>query len=257
MITNITDIGIMMTCFDEVEAVSFAIQEVRKFYPENKIYIFNESNKDYGFLLEHDRNIKIKDDKDTMSFYYQNTVSNVYLLPEFQLKIQDALLTFLSRVHQTIEYSQSEYLLLMDADVLVRGQLSIPSNVNLLGSLRNRGVPWSTKKILQQIDGAITIDEWGATPGIFKVETFLRAYDKFISIPDLLQKFTQSWYAFYAHDIIIPVLFALIGEREHLNDDFTECNTDIDWQTNNKSLVHHYKKYYDNVETKFPYFKEV
>lgn len=257
MTTNITNIGIMMSCFDEVEAVSFAIQELRKFYPENKIYIFNESSKDYSFLLNDDKNVKIKNDKDTMSFYYQNTISDVYLLPEFQLKIQDAILTFLSRVHQTIEYSQSEYLLLMDPDVLIRGQLNIPSNINLLGSLRNRGVPLSTKKILQEIEGAIIIDEWGATPGIFKVETFLKSYNKFISIPNLLQKFTQSWYAFYAHDIIIPMLFALIGEREHLNVDFTECNSDIDWQTNNKKLVHHYKKYYSDVEIKFPFFKEV
>ena len=66
MTTNITNIGIMMSCFDEVEAVSFAIQELRKFYPENKIYIFNESNKDYNFLLKDDSNIKIKNDKDTM-----------------------------------------------------------------------------------------------------------------------------------------------------------------------------------------------
>jgi hypothetical protein len=53
------------------------------------------------------------------------------------------------------------------------------------------------------------------------------------------------------------MLFALIGEREHLNVDFTECNSDIDWQTNNKKLVHHYKKYYSDVEIKFPFFKEV
>ena len=61
MTTNITNIGIMMSCFDEVEAVSFAIKELRKFYPENKIYIFNESSKDYSFLLK-DNNIKIKND---------------------------------------------------------------------------------------------------------------------------------------------------------------------------------------------------
>lgn len=257
MINNITDIGIMMSCFDEVEATSFAIKELRKYYTENKIYIFNESDKDYNFLLKNDNNIKIKNDKDTMSFYYKSSIHNVYLLPEFQLKIQDAFLTFLNRIHQTIEYSKSEYLLLIDPDVLIRGKLNIPSNINLLGSLRNKNVPLSTKKILQEIEGAIIIDEWGATPAIFRVETFLKAYDKFISIPNLLQKFTQSWHFFYAHDVIIPMLFALIGEKEHLNDDFTECNTDIDWQTNDKKLVHHYKKYYNDVETKFPFFKEI
>ena len=257
MTTNITNIGIMMSCFDEVEAVSFAIQELRKFYPENKIYIFNESNESYQFLLENDLNIKIKNDKDTMSFYYENNVSDVYLRPEFQIKIQDALLTFLDRICQTIEYAESEYLLLMDPDVLIRGVLNIPSNTNLLGSLRNSGVPSSTKKILSEIEGSVIINEWGATPAIFRVETFKKSYDKFLSTPNLLEKLTKSWSAFYAHDVIIPILFSLIGEREHLNNDFTECNTDFDWQTNGKKLVHHYKKYYDNVEVKFPFFKEV
>ena len=102
MTKNNTNIGIMMSCFNEVEAVSFAIQELRKFYPENKIYIFNESNESYDFLLKEDHNIKIKNDKDTMSFYYKNNVNDVYLLPEFQTKIQDAFLTFLDRIWLTI-----------------------------------------------------------------------------------------------------------------------------------------------------------
>ena len=158
MIKNVTDIGIMMSCFDEVEAVSFAIQELRNFYPENKIFVFNESKEDYSFLLEKDKNIKIKNDEDTMSFYYQYPIHEVYLLPEFQEKIQKAVLTFLNRIHQTIEYTQGEYLLLMDPDVLIRGELNIPSNVNLLGSLRNRGVPYTTKKVLESVEGAIIID---------------------------------------------------------------------------------------------------
>lgn len=255
-IYNVTNIGFMMSCYDEVKAVEFAIQELRKFYPENKIYIFNESKEDYSFLLKKYKNIKIKNDKDTMSFYYQHHVSNVYLLPQFQEKIQEAFLTFLDRIHQTIEYSQSEYLLLMDPDVLIRGELNIPSNINLLGSLRNSGVPNKTKEILSEIKDSIIINEWGATPAIFKVKTFNKAYDKFISIPNLLDKLTQSWHAFYAHDVIIPILFALIGEKEHLNNDFTECNVDIDWQKNKKKLVHHYKKYYKDVETKWTFFKE-
>jgi hypothetical protein len=77
MIKNVTDIGIMMSCFDEVEAVSFAIQELRRFYPKNKIFIFNESKKDYSFLLEKYKNIKIKNDEDTMSFYYQYPIHEV------------------------------------------------------------------------------------------------------------------------------------------------------------------------------------
>ena len=48
MTTNITNIGIMMSCFDEVEAVSFAIQELRKFYPENKIYHNNWLMENFG-----------------------------------------------------------------------------------------------------------------------------------------------------------------------------------------------------------------
>lgn len=246
----------MMSCFNETKAVSFAIQELRKFYPKNRVYIFNESTEDYSFLLNEDSNIKIKNDKDTMSFYYQNDMSSVYLLPEFQIKIQDAFMTFLRRINETIEYTNSEYLLLMDPDVLIRGVLNIPSNVSLLGSLRNSGIPLTTKNILSEVEGSIIIDRWGATPGIFRVETFKRAYNKFISIPNLLEKFTKSWSSFYAHDVIIPILFSLVGEVEQLNTDFTECNTDLDWQTNGKRLVHHYKKYYDNVEIKFPFFKE-
>ena len=147
-------------------------------------------------------------------------------------------------------------MLLIDPDVLIRGELNIPKNKLLLGSLANKNVPQSVRTILSNIDGAIVINEWGATPGLFHSKTFLKAYIKFCSIPNLLDNLVKNWYAMYAHDIIIPILFALIGEKEHYNDDFTECNTDPNWKTNNKKLVHHFKQYYPNARVKFPWFFE-
>jgi hypothetical protein len=250
-------LGVMMTCYDEIDAVKHSIDQLRLYYPDIKIYLVTESKKDYNLIFKNYKNIFISYEDDTMSFYYNiKNLHLVYQNEEIQNNIKKAFHAFIDRVHRAIEYSNSEYMLLMDPDVLIRGELNIPKNKLLLGSLANKNVPQSVRTILSNIDGAIVINEWGATPGLFHSKTFLKAYSKFCSIPNLLDNLVKNWYAMYAHDIIIPILFALIGEKEHYNDDFTECNTDPNWKTNNKNLVHHFKQHYPNATVKFPWFFE-
>jgi hypothetical protein len=251
------NLGVMLTCFNEVSAVNNAIANFRLYYPENKIYLVTESSENYDHLCKFDSNISVSYEEDTMSFYYNNpSLYFKWREQENQEGIKKAMLSFLDRVDRAIDFCQSDYMLLMDPDVLIRGVLNIEGGNKLLGSLNNKGVPEETKEILEGIEGAIAINEWGATPAIFESETFKKAYSKFKSIPDLCDKLTMSWSAMYAHDVIIPVLFSLIGEREKYNPDFTECNTDPTWKNNGKLLVHHYKKYYPDCENKYPWFSE-
>lgn len=250
-------LGIMFTCYDEVAATVFAINQLRIYYPDTKIFLVTESKENYNEHFQHDKNIKIKHDEDTMSFYYNTkNLHFSYKTEENQKQIKKAVNYFLNRLNEAIDYTDSEYILLMDPDVLIRGELNIPKEKMLLGSLANKNVPKEVKNILSKIDGAIIINEWGATPGLFHTETFKKAYLKFKSIPNLLNELVMAWYAMYAHDIIIPILFALIGEKEHYNEDFTECNTDKNWKNNNKRLVHHYKEFYPNARIKHPWFFE-
>lgn len=251
-------LGILFTCYDETEAVYYSIQQLRLHYPDTKIFLVTESKKsEYLELFKTDQNIKVNYVEDTMGFYYNNPNLNLtYQTDENQNNIKKAVLAFLSRLNAAIEYCDSEYMLTMDPDVLIRGELNIPNTCKLLGSLTNCCVPDKIKNIISTIEGSVPIDRWGASPGIFHTETFKEAYLKFLSIDNLLNQLTWNWYAMYAHDIIIPIIFSLIGEREHYNTDFTECNTDVNWESSGKNLVHHFKRFYPNCKHKFPWWKD-
>ncbi len=241
-----TTLGVLVTCYNEVRAVEYSLTSFRKIYPSTNIYLATESHdSDYSSLL-HLNNISINHVDDTMYFIKEVTDQN-FLEPHFQEKILFATRSFLNRVKQAIEYCQSDYLLLMDPDTLVRGPLSIPQEAKLLGSRINLGLPTALRMILTQTPGAIDINCWGATPAIIHCDTFLKSY-KYVmeQDPTFLPRIAKTFYAIFAHDVILPILFALQGEQEVFNSQIVECNRNPYWQKTSHPLVHQFKYLYDN-----------
>jgi hypothetical protein len=248
MTIGVENFGALVTCYDEIDAVKYSLKCFRKIYPTTNIYLITESkDSDYSSLLEFD-NISINHVEDTMYFIPKITDQN-FLEPHFQEKILFATTSFLNRVKKAIEYCKNDYLLLMDPDTLVRGPLSIPQGAKLLGSRINSGLPIELRNILSEISGAIDIDCWGATPAIIHCDTFLKSY-KYVTEQDstFLPRIAKTFYAVFAHDVILPILFALQGEYEIFNPDIIECNRFPDWTQTDHPLVHQFKHFYKNSD---------
>ena len=238
--------GVLVTCYNEIKAVEYSLKTFRKIYPDVKIYLTTESKKsDYNKLFELN-NISINHVADTMYFIRHVTGEN-FLDPHFQNKILTCTTAFLQRVVKAIEYCQTEYLLLMDPDTLIRGPINIPDGVKLLGTRINNGFPMALRTILSQTPGAIDINCWGATPAIIHTPTFLKSY-KYVTEqdPTFLPRIAQTFYAIFAHDVILPILFALQGEPETFNPDIIECNRQFHWYMTRHPIVHQFKYLYDN-----------
>ena len=140
-----------------------------------------------------------------------------------------------------------------DPDCLIRGELHFPSGAKLLGQRLNCCLPEGYQNILRNIDGAIPISNWGASPCVFEVRTFLQALKKFRYLDEtenILDQFTKEFHAMYAHDVLFPTLFALIGEEEVFNPDIVECSRDPFWRQNSKPLVHSFTEYYEQHHRK-------
>jgi len=130
-------LGVLVTCYNEVSAVEYSLTIFRQIYPHVKIYLTTESrSSDYSRLLSLE-NISINHVADTMYFIRHITDQN-FTEPHFQNKMIVATNAFLTRVSKAIEYCQSDYLLLMDPDTLVRGPLNIPRGVKLKKKLSIR-----------------------------------------------------------------------------------------------------------------------
>lgn len=161
-----------------------------------------------------------------------------------QNAIRCATYAVLNRLERAIEYCQTDYILMMDPDALVRGKLNIPEGVKLLGSRVNTGLPVELQVVLSRIPGAKVINCWGATPALFETKTFMDSWSRLKSSPEVMDAFIDSFYAIYAHDVLLPLIFALVGEEETFNPDIVECNRNPNWRNTTQPLVHQFKEFY-------------
>jgi hypothetical protein len=62
--------------------------------------------------------------------------------------------------------------------------------------------------------------------------------------PEVIDMLIYEFYAIYAHDLLLPLVFALVGEEETFNPDIVECNRNPEWKNTTHPLVHQFKEFY-------------
>lgn len=239
----INNLTAFYTCYNEKRAIEFSINKLRQVYPFIPIFLVSEKE-DFGYLKEDYNNITIMQDVDTLSDTFKVTDKN-FLQEDHQNTIKKCTLRTLHRLNTCINKYNPKYIIMMDPDSLVRGPLNIPDGIELLGSKINKNLPTGYRDVLFSIPGAKVINEWGATPGIFKCESFLKAYQYVQNNPSILDRLIKEFYAVYAHDLLLPTLFALIGKEETFNPDIVECGRNHNWKNTHHPLVHQFRDYYE------------
>lgn len=236
-------LGFFFSCYKENRAVENSLSELRKHYPDNPIYLVSDGGSDFNYLKDSYDNLFVSLEEDTMSSTFNITDQN-WREEVHQNAIRQATYAVLNRLERAIEYCQTDYILMMDPDALVRGQLNIPEGVKLLGSRVNTGLPVELQVVLSRIPGAKVINCWGATPALFETKTFMTSWSRLKASPEVVDAFIDSFYAIYAHDVLLPLVFALVGEEETFNPDIVECNRNPNWRNTTQPLVHQFKEFY-------------
>lgn len=236
-------LGFFFSCYTENKAVENSIAELRKHYPDNPIYLVSDGGSDFTYLKDQYENLEVSIEEDTMSNTFKVTDQN-WREPVHQETIKIATYAVLDRLERAVDYCKTDYILMMDPDALVRGTLNIPEGVKLLGSKINTGLPQGVRDVLARVDGAKVINCWGATPAIFETKTFMKSWENIKETPEVMDLFFNEFYAIYAHDVLLPLVFALVGEEETFNPDIVECNRNPNWRNSGHPLVHQYKEFY-------------
>jgi hypothetical protein len=241
-------LGFFYTCYTEKKAVEYSVSELRKNYPDSPIYLTSDGGLDFSYLEKNYSNLYTSLEEDTISATIGITgdqITGNFRETKNQNAIKKCAWSVLDRLERAIEFCKTDYILMLDPDALVRGKLTIPEGVKLLGSRVNSGLPQGFKNVLSSIDGAKVINCWGATPGIFEVNTFQKSLSMLKSNPYIIDKLSMEYYAICAHDLLIPILFALVGEEETFNPDIIECNRDPNWKSKSNPLVHQFREFYE------------
>ena len=241
-------IGFYYTCYNEHRAVGYSLKKLRQNYPDAPIYLVSEGD-DFSYLQDKYDELVCHQEEDTISGTFNITGdywTGNFREDENQKIIKKGAWATLNRLEKAIEYCKTDYMVMCDPDTLVRGELTIPEGVKLLGSRLNKLPPEfkGLQEVLKDV-GAVPIDCWGAQPCVFHVETFLKALSVLKSNTSILDRLSMEYYAMYAHDLLIPLLFSLVGEEETFNPDIIECERDGAWQSKPNPLVHQFRVYYE------------
>jgi hypothetical protein len=249
-------VGFFYSVFKEKRAIEYSIEQLRIHYSDSSIYLVSDGGLDFSYLEDQYDNLKTSLEEDTMSGTFEITagstgcdyVTGNYRQEKYQDIINKCAYTVLDRITRAIEYcGNPDWMVMCDPDCLIRGQLSFPEEGKILGSKINCCLPDGYRNILSSIEGAIPISRWGASPCVFEVKTFMRALEKFRyldTIQNLLSRLSEEFYAMYAHDVLFPTLFALVGEEETFNSDVVECTRNPNWRNTQHPLVHQFREYY-------------
>lgn len=241
-------LGFMVTCYDEVNAIDIAMTSLRHYYPDAPITLFCE--KDYNTFSEVCRKHSIKQgvSEDTQSPLLRLTEEN-YTEEDFK-KVEKAICEFLFRVDYSSYTTPVEYLCLHCPDTLIRGEIEIPEGSGLLGSRVNQYFPAKLNEVLLK-NGGIKVGDFGAVPAILNVSDFQQAYKKILSKPTTIKELAEaSCYAF-SHDIMMSILFSLIGKREEYNPQIVECGRNPYWMETDCPIIHQFRTFYPKRKTKY------
>jgi hypothetical protein len=243
-------LGFMVTCYDEVNAIDIALTSLRHHYLTETVFIFCEGDESSFFYLKRKHNATICKVCDSQSNILKLSDAN-YSDDDIE-SVEFAMREFLFRISFILSQSPEkiDYLVLHCPDTLIRGQINIPEGSGLLGSCVNRYFPEKLNQVLIK-HGGIRVEYFGAVPAILNVEDFQKAYEKILNKPTIIRELAEaSCYAF-SHDILMSILFSLIGKKEEYNPQIVECGRNPNWMETDCPIVHQFRTFYPKRKTKY------
>jgi hypothetical protein len=234
-------IGAFFACYNEKSAVLYSVEKLYSIYPEIPCYLVSDGGEDFSFLEDRFDRIKCCVD--------DNTRGKVTKLRSFQddeertIYAENSIYSFLDRIRRSVEYCKTDFIIIMEPDVLVKGELNLPDDCVVLGSLVN---PFEEPGIHNLINeyGGKSFNRYGATPAIFRCDKFIEVHDFVLKNRDFIRKACEILPEISYSDILIPLIFSLKGYSETFNPDIIECYRNPEWEKSDKPLVHQFRNYY-------------
>ena len=124
------NLGVFYICYKEQAAIEYSLKKFREFYPKNPIYLVSYNGLDFSYLKENFGNIETTvEDMEVVGVAKNLDKSIKENTVDFDLFF-DLSMEFLRRLKNACDFCKTEYMLLMEPDVLVRGELNPFKNLN-------------------------------------------------------------------------------------------------------------------------------
>jgi hypothetical protein len=234
-------IGAFFPCYNEKKAVLYSIERLYTIYENIPCYLVSDGGDDFSFLEGRFQNLKYERDENKrgkvtkLDHHIEGLDREKYA--------EDAIYSFLDRIKRAIEHCKTDYIIVMEPDVLVNGKLNIPNGSILLGTLINPFEEPGIHNLISEYGGK-PFNRYGATPAIFRSKEFMEVYEFILANNDFIRRACEILPPVAYSDILLPLIFSLKGHSETFNPDIVECMRNPGWRDQNKPLVHQFRNYY-------------
>lgn len=215
-------------CFNNFRATEFAIGNFRKYHPDVPYYLISDGGEDFSDIAK----------KYNCNFVLASENIGTNYLEKEQAKI------YLNRLKSAFIYSNSDYLLTMEDDVLCRGKVEITRNFNIAMSYvpDNKLRPHIFEKCVKKYNITPNVDWYGATGGTLLNKNIFFDEEKIEIINRFMEEDFESTLG--SIDQFIVMLYLICGLDCSVNESLGETHRTPNWQNSDLSLIHCFKEMY-------------
>lgn len=229
-------------------ATRFVVENVRLHHKKEPYILFSDSGEDFNYLARQYSITTVNDNIRTGPPIGKHG----YKLPK--------ILEFLSRFRHACELSQAEYIVMLEDDVLVLREITIPENCDFMGHSQGdrsgNKIHDTVLNYIQEFSKKYDICPVYACGGgsIFKTSIFLDNYEKIIEFyvnrTEHIQKYYPTWGWI---DCFMHVYYLLAGATYMVNQNMIDThnhrpgfdyNLFLQKLPGTVQIVNNFKKYY-------------
>jgi hypothetical protein len=221
-------------CFKNKKATELAFKSLREHNPDAPYILWSDSGDDYSnFSSIHDIDYFYSDINVGYRYYDKNKAYEL-----------------LNRIRKSCElYPNLPFVVWMEDDVLVKGKIKIPDNVEFCGGpdVGNRYLGNAFEYICEKYKLSPNFDYYCTAGGtIMSSEVFT---DKFNIIEKCLDEdydyiINNLWTELSHHDIMIMTCHLICGKKYSVNPQHVDLSRSSNWRDEKFTIVHGYKNNY-------------
>lgn len=229
-------LGAYLQVFKNNGYPEFTLRHFRKHYPNAPIYLVSDNGYDFSALAA------------SQECGYEHSRINLGVKPLGFSK--EEMMEWMGRVKRGMEYCNTEFVLYLEDDILVRGVLDIDPTACIAG-FKGNTFPQEMVNYFKAKYGAgcFNSTNYGACGGtIYHRKTFLNNFERMVEIVDrcYVEVVTNISYLFAHFDCSMTVMYMTMGYPYNINRNLVGTVNSPDWRNLDAPLVHMQKKRADD-----------
>ena len=232
-------LGVFHQVYTRPKATEEAIKSFRQFHPDTPYVLICDGGKSFHRIAKKYDCFYVHEE-DNLGYRDHTHASGIYGMTK------EEVLEWLRRFRLACTLCNTDHILMMEDDILIRGEIHVPEDWEFAGQakpgnlLQEEFMTYLTEKYGVEWN----VNYYGTGGGsIFNAKTFLENYERVIKIFDEEFDYIKEnlcgnlgWV-----DVWMPMYYFLSGKKYRHNNLLTETTSNPIWTISKEPIVHQYK----------------